>query len=765
MGTLDSWQILPLIEKYFGLSGKPVALAGYEDINFRLECEDGKSYVVKLTEGVRMVDFHISQVHILEKLHHNYENAPFPQPVKSSNGNNYEVVRIDDREFVLRVFTWLEGDLFAKCVRTRELYTDLGMVLGKMNKILLKVEPGLLNDRYYEWDLQNASLTKPLIKYITNPVNRRMAQYFFQQFEIFIAPVLPHLRKGIIHADANDYNLLVQENKISGLIDFGDSVYSQVINELAIALTYALMGMEDPVDWAKNVVTGYHKELPLEEKELDILYYLIGTRLAVSIAHSALSGSQRPENEYLVISEKPAVDLLHKWIEINPNQFADAVKEACGFKRPRSGVPEEILTKRESYVNPSLSISYETPIQMVKAAFQYMYSSDGKTYLDCVNNICHVGHNHPDIVEAACRQMATLNTNTRYLYDELSNYAMMLAGKFPEPLNVVYFVNSGSEAGDLAQQIVREVTGQKNMMVVKHAYHGNTLAGIDASPYKHDGKGGHGRPGHIYKLDIPDGYRGRYRYDDPEAGRKYAEEADIVIRQINNADEGLGAFCCESIIGCGGQVVLPAGYLKNIYASVRKAGGLCIADEVQVGFGRTGHAFWGFELQEVVPDIVVIGKPMGNGHPLAAVVTTAEIADRFNTGMEFFSSFGGNPVSCVIGKAVLEVIEDENLQDHALKTGEAFRNMLQELQQRYPVIGDVRGYGLFIGVELIEDDEKTPATSLAKQVIEAMKEKQILLTTDGLHNNVLKIKPPMPFDISNAERVVSELDKVLSEYR
>ncbi len=765
MGTLDSWKLLRLVKLNFGISGKLEALVGYVDINFRLMCDEGKSYVVKLTEGIHMVDFHVSQVHILEELHRNYENAPFPYPVKSCNGNYYEIVRIDDKEFVLRVFTWLEGELFAKCTRSRELYTDLGAVLGKMNKILLKVEPRLLNDRYYEWDLQNASLSRPLIKYIIDPVNCRIAQYFFQQFEIFIAPVLPRLRKGIIHADANDYNLLVQENKISGLIDFGDSVYSPLVNELAIALSYALMGMDNPMDWVKNVVTGYHDELPLEEKELDILYYLIGTRLAVIIAHSALNRSQQPENEYLVISEKPAVNLLHKLIEINPKHFTDVVRDACGYKRRHSGNPKEIMAMRKSYVTPSLNISYNKPIQMVKAAFQYMYSFDGKTYLDCVNNICHVGHNHPGIVEAACRQMATLNTNTRYLYDELGNYAMMLAGKFPEPLNVVYFVNSGSEAGDLAQRIVREVTGQRNMIVVNHAYHGNTLAGIEASPYKHKGIGSNVRPDHIYKLEIPDGYRGKYLYNDPEAGRKYAKEVDIVIQQIKNKNEGLGAFYCESIIGCGGQVVLPVGYLKNIYASVRKAGGLCIADEIQVGFGRTGNAFWGFELQDVIPDMVVIGKPMGNGHPIAAVVTTAEIADRFNTGMEFFSSFGGNPVSCVIGKAVLEVIEDEDLQDHALKTGEAFRNMLQELQQRYPVIGDVRGYGLFIGVELIEDDEKSPATSLAKQVIEAMKDKQILLSTDGPHNNVLKIKPPLPFDRSNAERVVSELDAVLSKNR
>ena len=355
--------------------------------------------------------------------------------------------------------------------------------------------------------------------------------------------------------------------------------------------------------------------------------------------------------------------------------------------------------------------------------------------------------------------MARLNTNTRYLYDELAGYAERLLSRFAQPLNKVFFVNSGSAASDLAIRMAQTHTGHRNVMVLEHGYHGNTRLGIDISHYKFGGKGGKGQADYILKVPIPDTFRGDHTADDGSAGKSYAKEAADMLSMSGMPP---AAFIAEPIVGCAGQVPLAKGYLKNLYPVIRQAGGVCISDEVQTGFGRVGSAFWGFELQEVVPDIVVLGKPMGNGHPLAAVVTTDAIATSFDNGMEFFSSFGGNPVSCAIGMAVLDVIEEEELQQHAHRTGTHFLKMLKELMAEYDCIGDVRGAGLFLGIELVTDRAgKKHNPELAGRIKNELRNSFILVSTDGPLDNIIKMKPPLCFSESNAERVVEAMFHVL----
>ena len=383
---------------------------------------------------------------------------------------------------------------------------------------------------------------------------------------------------------------------------------------------------------------------------------------------------------------------------------------------------------------------------------QYLYDAEAKQYLDAVNNVPHVGHCHPQVVKAATQQARLLNTNTRYLYASITDYSERLLAKFPEPLSVCYLTNSGSEANDLALRLARHYTGRQDLVILDHAYHGNLGSLIDISPYKHDGKGGSGRPANVHKARLPDSYR------DPANLDSYLMSVKECLKHET------AAFICESISGCGGQVVLPDGYLTAAYQQTRETGALCIADEVQVGFGRVGTHFWGFETQNVIPDIVTLGKPIGNGHPLAAVITTREIADRFNNGMEYFNTFGGNPVSCATGLAVLDVIEDEQLQSNALAVGEILLDGLKALQSKYALIGDVRGLGLFIGVELVTDlTQKTPAAGQASYITERMKQKGILISTDGPFHNVLKIKPPMCFNMKNAKNLITSLNSILSE--
>ena len=423
---------------------------------------------------------------------------------------------------------------------------------------------------------------------------------------------------------------------------------------------------------------------------------------------------------------------------------------------------DSIQVLREIHIAPSFSLSYTDPLHIVRGEGQYLYDADGKQYLDAVNNIQHVGHCHPKVAAAATAQYQKLNTNTRYLDETIVNYAQALTDKLPDGLDICFFTNSGSEANDLALRIARHVTQSKETIVLDAAYHGNLSSLIESSPYKHDGPGGSGAPDFVHTIPMPDPFRGKYRGE--ESGKEYANEVQIAIDKIQESGKRVSVFIAESLMGCGGQLVPPRGFLKESFQKVSKAGGLCIADEVQIGFGRTGDHFWGFETQGIVPDIVTVGKSMGNGHPLSAVVTTKAIAEEINNGMEYFNSFGGNPVSCAVGHAVLNVIEEEGLQQNAKDVGFYLKSLLNELKEKYSIIGDVRGFGLFLGIELVRDPQSLePADKEADQIVNSMKEKGILISTDGPDHNVLKIKPPLVFTKDNAIQLVETLNGVLNE--
>jgi 4-aminobutyrate aminotransferase-like enzyme/Ser/Thr protein kinase RdoA (MazF antagonist) len=426
--------------------------------------------------------------------------------------------------------------------------------------------------------------------------------------------------------------------------------------------------------------------------------------------------------------------------------------------------PGEILALRRRHLGPSLSLSYAKPLKIVRGFMEFLYDQTGRVFLDAVNNVPHVGHCHPRVVEAVRRQAAVLNTNTRYLHDNLVRYIQRLVSLLPEPLRVAYIVNSGSEANDLALRLARNFTGERDMVVLAGGYHGHLSSLIEVSSYKFDGPGGAGKPPHTHVAAMPDVYRGPYRAGDPGAGVRYALEVKAAVGRAKAEGRGIAGFICEPILSCGGQIVQPEGFLKEAYRHIREAAGVCIADEVQVGFGRAGTHFWGFETQGVRPDIVTLGKPIGNGFPLSAVVTTPAIAEAFATGMEYFNTFGGNPVSCAAGMAVLDVVEEEGLQARALRLGERMKSGFRRLMDRHPLVGDVRGLGLFLGLELVRDREtREPAGVEANYVVNRMREEGILLSSDGPFHNVLKIKPPMCFTSDDVDLLVETLGRVLSE--
>ncbi|WP_367388515.1 aminotransferase class III-fold pyridoxal phosphate-dependent enzyme [Lewinella sp. LCG006] len=999
----DIGEITTLVKNHYGLTVTARPLAGEVDLNFYLQTPAGEEYTLKISrpgESRATLEF---QAAILEHLSRQTLPWPVPRMVPSLSGKYLlEMKDKEGRVHFVRLQSWVSGRLLDEInPRSPELLQQWGAACGHLNLALADFDHPEAH-RFYKWDPSQTLFSRQHLPLFATPAQQEIANYFWDRFEKIVQPQLTSLRTTVNYNDAHELNLLVNDEgespTICGVIDFGDALHTQLVNELAIACAYGVMGLPDPLTAACQLTRGFHQIRPLTEAEVAVLFEMIAARLLITVASAAHNQQAEPDNEYLQVSEQPAWELLQKWRKISPAQAHYRLREACGWEpvpqrkafdqwlatqpaiapvmpwtdkptipldlgvgsldlgnnenfltiqpfaktvdrmlaeaeadfgvggygeirpfyttdayqvmgnagaqwrtvhlgldvwgvaetpvfaplagtvvsaadnagerdygptiilqhevapsltfytlyghlsrssltnievgqtvaagqqiatigpAPENGnwpphlhfqiildlldntqdfpgvaypderatwlsncpdpglfYPElpqlpqapltvkELLSIRQQKLGRSLSISYQEPLHIVRGFGAYLYDTDARRYLDTVNNVAHVGHEHPKVVRAAQRQQAVLNTNTRYLHPNLVQFAEELVATMPEGLSVVHFVNSGSEANELALRMAKIWAGQQDMIALEIGYHGNTGACIDISSYKFAGKGGRGAPPHTHIVPLPDTFRGRYR-DPHTAGQLYASHVQEAIERVQSQGRNIAGFIAESIVSCGGQIVLPLGYLPAAYQMVRAAGGLCIADEVQVGFGRVGQHFWGFELQGVVPDIVTLGKPIGNGHPLAAVVTTPAVADAFANGMEFFNTFGGNPVSCAIGRAVLEVIKTENLQANAQQVGHYLRQGLLALQQEFPIIGDVRGPGFFQGIELITDPERlTPAAAQANYLANRMRQRGILMSTDGPLHNVLKIKPPMCFSQENADFLLANMHFVLKE--
>jgi len=748
----------------YGLTGSLSRLPG-ENRNYRVDTEDGQRFVLKIATQPASEDLTALEHAAVERVVAAGLDLRVPRTVPARSGAAEVRIEADDgsllRGRLLRYvpgLSWCESE-----TASHELLRHLGATLARLDLTL----EGLSHpaaDRTHRWDLTAVGRHRKKIELVTAPERRRSLEWMFHLWSACAAPRLADLPHSFIHGDANDENVLVEGDRVVGLLDFGDVLDNPTICELAIALAYAMLDREDPLEVGAEVVAGYHEVRPLSAAELSVLFPLICGRLAVSVTVAAQRRRLDPEHPSWFATEERAWRLLESLSGIDPAAANAVLASRSGIELIEEGgtSPRVLLEKRRRHIGSNLSLSYRQPLKIVRGAAQYLYDHRGRPYLDLVNNVCHVGHCHPRVVAAGSGQMAKLNTNTRYLYDGLTEYAERLCAMFPEQLAVCFFVNSGSEANELALRLARAHTGRRDFLVVDGAYHGHTDDLIAISPYKFKGKGGSGRSQPwVHVVPMPDGYRGVHRGSGRAVGTAYGDEVGGVIDETGAPIAG---FITESLLSCGGQIIPPPGYLETAFRHVRDAGGVCIVDEVQTGFGRVGSHFWGYELQEgVVPDIVVMGKPIGNGHPLGAVVTTREIADSFDTGMEFFSTFGGNPVSCAVGMAVLDVIEAEDLQRRAARVGGHMLAGLRGLAARHELIGDVRGAGLFIGVELVLDrDSLEPATREAAELIERMKDRGILLSTDGPYRNVLKIKPPLVIDEDDADMLVRVLDDELS---
>lgn len=754
---------------HFGATGDVRLFPGERDQNARCGLPDGKAVLLKISHVAESRDTIDLQHALLDHVRRVSPDVCVPGVVPALDGR--DVLTIGDAAgngHMLRALTWLKGVPLAEVEATPALLHSLGEQLGKLSKALQGFFHPAAWQPDFLWNLDNAAAALAWRAEIADSECRALVEALAEEAFAGLPERLAPLRQAVLYQDANDYNVLVDDGRVSGLIDFGDVVFGRQVNELAIALAYAALDKDDPVGAMAMVTRGYTGVFALEAAEVDVLFDLVLLRLAQSLCISSHRSKDFADNDYLTISQVPAMRLLTRLSRLDRSAIRARLGEAAGLpqtpgweREPQAWAPDTLRARRADRIAPSLSVAYSKPLTMVRGKGAWLYDQEGRGYLDMVNNVAHVGHCHPHVVAALTEQARLLNTNARYLHKTLLDYADRIVATMPPGLSSVIFTCTGSEANELALRMARTATGRHDAVVLDVSYHGHTTALIDISPYKFARKGGQGRKPFVHVAPLPDPYRGLHRGEGEAVARAYAAEVERVIAESGAAP---AFFIAESYGGVGGQVIPPEGFLRHAYAAVRRAGGLCIADEVQVGFGRAGTHMWAFDEQGVVPDIVTLGKPIGAGHPMAAVVTTPEIARAFANGMEYFNTFGGNPVSCAVGMAVLDVIEGEGLQENARVVGAYLLDGLRDLASRHEIIGDVRGRGLFIGAELVEDRaEKTPATDAARQAVNLMRDRAILLSTDGFDENVIKIKPPMVFDKANADLFLTNFEAVLAE--
>lgn len=744
-------------------------LGSYIDQNSQLTASDGREYLLKVHDAQEHEAVLDLQNKVMAHVSRQVEGISFPKPMTSLAGKEIETLEGDEghRHYV-RLLSFVPGTLIKEVTPIPyELLREVGHIAGDMDAALQGFYHPAANRPDIPWDLKNATRTGRLSGYIECPHKRRISEYFLLKFDNDVAPVLSELRKSVVHGDTHRYSVLLGENRdrVSGIIDFGDVVYTHTVCNLAVCLSDMVVHQPDPIAAAVEVVGAYHQAHPLSESELSILFPLMCTRLAIYMSMAAYSRAQDPDNAHAQSKEDDVLALMEKLVAINPIHALERFRTICQFPSLKldSRQQEEFnLEQRKAFFARSLYTHYREPLHLTGGALQYLHDDSGRSYLDCVNNVCQWGHCHPHIVRAAQKQMARLNTNSRYVYDVMTQYAERLLATLPDPLDTCFLVNSGSEANDLALRLARTYTGKQDVIVIDRAYHGNSTVCTEISPHRVDRPGKPGLGSYVHKCLVPDTFRGEFGRDDPQAGEKYAAHIQTLLENASHDGSGVAAFYAESLIGTGGQIVLPDNYLKTAYQYVRESGGVCIADEVQMGFGRVGSHMWCFETQQVVPDIVTMGKPMGNGHPMAAVITTREIAEAYDQGgVTYFNTFGGNPVSCATGLAVLDVLQNEELQQNTSRMSALLFDGLEALKKRFSAIADVRGLGLYIGVELVEDrDTLVPATTLAGQVVEEMKSRGVLLNTNGYSNNIIKIKPPLIIGEQDVKRLLQAFDEV-----
>ena len=988
-----------LAARLYGLTARAEALPSERDQNVLLHAASGARFVLKIANAKESRALLEAECAVLRHVSAS-KATPNLLPTLMPTTHGADIGSYGPH--FVRMISALDGcTLGSTVLHTDALHRDLGSALGRLDTALTGFDHPAFH-REFHWDLAIADRAiHQRLRLVRDASMRIRIERLVANHRAQVLPLLPSFRRSVIHSDANDYNVLVDaaQQRVTGLIDLGDMVYSHTVNNIAIAMAYVALSADDPLAAAAAVAGGYHAAHPLTESEIAALFSLMCMRLCTSICVAAEQMAARPDDPYLAISQASIERTLPVLAAVHPRFAHYVLRDACGLPpvphapqvvawlhehqgsfapllgrdlsttpvapldfsagsaliasdqadnapaeldgrlrrvlaehgatigvggydearliyhwpnepktseprtihigldlsleagsplyAPMDGVvhgfedagqyhdygpvivlrhqttdaqpvefytlyghltrdsldglgvgqrittgsefarigsapangdwwehvhvqlitdmldvpcnvdgavrasqrtvwrslcpdpnlllgipsdclahrpePAQIAASRSAHIGGNLSISYGAqPLNIVRGWKQYLFDDVGHRYLDAYNNVAHVGHGHPRVVRAVSEQLAVLNTNTRYLQDQLTGYAESLTATFPDQLSVCYFTASGSEANELALRLARTYTGQRDLIVMESAYHGHTTTLIDISPYKHGGPGGTGAPDWVHTSPIPDVYRNRAVSGAP--GAWFAARVGDAIDRVHATGRGLCGYIAESCPSVGGQIMLPDGFLADVYARVRAVGGVCIADEVQTGFGRIGTHFWAFEQHAVTPDIVVLGKPIANGYPMGAVVTTRAIAERFDNGMEFFSTFGGSTAACVAALTTLRVTQEERLQENARVVGERLLDGLRGLMTAHEIIGDVRGSGLFLGVELVRyRTSLVPADREASFVVNRMRVHGVLAGTDGPFHNVIKLRGPMPLTLGDAECIIDTFSRAVRE--
>ncbi len=687
-------------------------------------------------------------------------------------------------------------------------------------------------------DIRSGKLSETLIN-----SNKMFLDFVQAEFEA-LKPFLRELDDSskypysLNHGDLFLENVMFDDSdRLTGFIDFEEMFFGPRVLDIAVTWVGSLFtdSNEFLIELAADYLAEYVKHTSLSQLEWNSLYAALRyCLLGISCWFFELFHIRQPDSH--PVRALAHIPLLQQLKEI-PVDLVDRLRALVSAKDPMAAFAasttlssaaqmpeplsmEEFRSVRDNLMGFNTVYSYTKsrsgPLHLSHGLAQYMFTVTGQKYLDAYNNVTHVGHSHPAIQQAAAHQLTILNTNTRYAYDILPHYLRELLKTLPPELGlsdkegeggVVFFCNSGSEANDLALRMASELAGRsREFIVIDHAYHGVSTQVLEVSPYLFNGPGGFGKESNIHIADIPDTYRGKYRieqHSEEKCAELYAGSVAAKLGEISNSGKKIAAFLHEAVIGCGGQIPFPSGYLQRCYSEVRAAGGFCIADEVQTGFGRTGEHFWAFQAHGIIPDFITLGKPMGNGFPLAGVICRKSLAEKLRNSVEWFSSCGGSPLSCRVGYTVCRIVEEEKLQERANNTGKYLLKKLKELQLKAPEIGNVRGSGLFLGCEFIDPKASKPGqppvadpvcsafvvnylrdnpqrVSLAEIESEMpsmgpvwpssihredYKVAGILCGTDGYAGNVIKIKPPMVFNSFDSFLLVRGIEKALELWR
>lgn len=764
--------------EHFGVAGELTPLWGERDQNFALRHDSHRGYVLKISndrEDPGAIDF---QIRALEWLAQHAPDLPVPRLRPSLGGRSTEqVTGPSGATHFVHMVTLLKGRQVSEAEVNSDVCHAVGALAGDAATGLRGFYHPAAGHKLF-WDVRHIGEFAHYAAGLPDTGLRRAVSDFIPSFCAEVVPGLGRLRSQIIHHDANLSNLLVDPAdpaRMTGLVDFGDMIHGPIAQDVAVAAVEMQWGQTDILNGVAAVISGYDSTFALEEAEIDTLYDLMVARAALGL----LIGVTRHQNQVSSVADLNYVSLytpiLESLLTLGRDRTRAAIRAGCRFPVycPATPLPagahraatDDLIARRQAVLGKTLALTYDTPLHAVRGEGVWLIDVDGRRHLDCYNNVPHVGHCHPHVVKAISRQAGALNTNTRYLYESVVEYAEALGALMPGDLAVCLFVNSGSEANDLALRMAKAATGRDGALIMDGAYHGITSETYALSPSNDWGMNGGANARHISETrpDIevlinPDTLRGAYRADDPDAAGKYAADADRAIAALSGAGHPLAAFMIDSAFSTSGILDVPDGYLRGVVDRVRDAGGLVIADEVQFGFGRSGARFWGFETHGITPDFVTLGKPIGNGLALGAVVTTPEILERFTRATDFFSTFGGNPVACAAGLAVLDVIGHERLLENAGETGAYLIDGLRGVARDGASIGDVRGRGLFVGVDIVSDkDSMTPDGGECARIKNRLRDAGVLVGSEGLAGNILKIRPPMVFRRAHADRLIAAL--------